>query len=250
MIENLVSIITPVYNSERFISDTIKSVLNQTYTDFEMLLIDDHSSDNSLSILSEFAGKDERVKVYQTPLNSGSAVARNLGLEKANGQYVAFIDSDDMWKESKLADQLKMMKQNNYGFTYTNFEIIAENKEIIKPVISLPQTLNYQKLLKNTAIACSTVMIDKKVFGEFRMPDVRKGQDTATWLRLLRSGKTAHLVDEVLGSYRIVKGSISSNKISALKRTWNTYRNLEKLPLYKAVYYFTHYVWNALKRRT
>lgn len=250
MITDLVSIITPVYNSNRFIRETVKSVLNQTYSNFELIVVDDHSSDDSLEILTDLAEEDSRVKVFQTPTNSGAAVARNIGLENAQGQFVAFVDSDDIWEKNKLEHQLLFMKENQIGFTYTNFQIVSENNEVLKAVISLPSRLDYKKLLKNTAIACSTVMIDKRIFGDFRMPEVRKGQDTATWLMLLREGQTAHLVDEVLLSYRIVKGSISSNKVEALKRTWNTYRNLEKLPLHTASYYFVSYVWNALKRRT
>lgn len=249
MQKGLVSIITPVYNAERFIAGTIESIAKQSYKDFELLLIDDHSTDNSLSIISSFSEQDSRVKVLQTPYNSGAAVARNIGLENASGQYVAFLDSDDMWKENKLKDQIQFMTENNSGFTYTNFEMITETDELIKPRVTLPESLDYVGLLKNTAIACSTVVIDKQVFGDFRMPEVRKGQDTATWLMLLRGGNDARLVDKVLGSYRIVKGSISSNKVEALKRTWNTYRNLEKLPLHKAGYYFTSYAWNAYKRR-
>lgn len=249
MQQDLVSIITPVYNAERFIEETIQSIINQQYEMFELLLVDDHSTDKSMEIMSKFANEDSRIKILQTPHNSGAAVARNIGLENARGQYIAFVDSDDKWKENKLAAQIGAMKQKDYGFTYTNFEMVSEKNEVIKDKVSLPEKLNYSALLKNTAIACSTVIIDKAVFGDFRMPEVRKGQDTATWLMLLRGGETAYLVDKVLGSYRIVKGSISSNKIQALKRTWNTYRNLEKLPLPKAIYYFISYSWNAFKRR-
>lgn len=249
MEKNVVSIITPVYNAERFIKETIDSVLGQKYTLFELLLVDDHSTDNSLTMISEYAKRDERIKVLQTPKNSGAAVARNMGLEHAKGQYVAFLDSDDKWKDIKLEKQITSMKNNRHSFTYTNFEMISEANEVMKDSVPLPQKLSYHALLKNTAIACSTVVIDRFVHGDFKMPEVRKGQDTATWLMLLREGATAHLVDDVLGSYRIVKGSISSNKVEALKRTWNTYRHLEKLPLHKALYYFTSYTLNALKRR-
>lgn len=249
MLRDLVSIITPVYNAERFIKETVQSIIEQKYEKFELLLIDDHSTDNSFEIISSFAEADSRIKVLQTPSNSGAAVARNIGLENARGQYVAFIDSDDKWKKNKLKEQIEAMKKNKYSFTYTNFEMVSETNELIKEKVGLPEKLDYRELLKNTAIACSTVVIDRSVFGDFRMPEVRKGQDTATWLMLLRDGETAHLVNKVLGSYRIVKGSISSNKFQALKRTWNTYRNLEKLPLHQAIYYFISYSWNAFKRR-
>lgn len=246
--ETIVSIITPVYNAEKFLSETIQSVLIQTYKSFEYLLIDDCSSDNSAAIIKEFADKDARVKYIKLPENSGAAVARNTGLENAQGRFVAFIDSDDVWYPEKLQKQLDFMTKGNKGFTYTNFEHITEEGEILTSP-NLPEKLNYSGLLKNTAIACSTVIIDRQIIGDFRMPLVRKGQDTATWLQILKVHDNAYLLDEILNQYRGREGSLSSNKIDALKRTWNTYRNLEKLPLYKAVYYFGFYVWNAVKRR-
>lgn len=249
MIDKLVSVVTPVYNAERFIGKTIKSVLSQTYEHFEMILVDDCSRDNSESVIKDLAKLDSRIKYVKLEENSGAAVARNKGLEHAQGQYIAFIDSDDVWKPEKLDKQISYMNENNYSFTYTNFEMVEEDGKIMNASVPLPDKLNYAGLLKNTAIACSTVIIDRKVIGDFRMPLVRKGQDTATWLKILRTHEYAYLFDEVMGSYRQVAGSISSDKIGALRRTWNTYRNIEKLPLYKAVYYFTHYIINAIKRR-
>lgn len=243
-----VSVITPVYNAEDFLSETIESVLNQTYESFEYLLVDDCSTDNSASLIKEFAKKDSRIKYIKLPENSGAAVARNTGLEEAKGRFIAFVDSDDKWYPEKLERQLDFMVTNDKPFTYTNYEHISEEGEILSSP-KLPEKLDYSGLLKNTAIACSTVVIDRKVIGDFRMPLVRKGQDTATWLKILRNHDYAYLVDDVLNQYRGREGSLSSNKLSALKRTWNTYRNLEKLPLHKALYYFVFYVGNAVKRR-
>ena len=243
-----VSVITPVYNAEKYLSETIESVLKQTYKSFEYLLIDDCSTDNSASIIKEFEEKDSRVRYIKLTENSGAAVARNRGLEEAKGRYVAFVDSDDKWYPEKLERQLDFMENNHKAFTYTNYEHITEEGEVLSSP-KLPDKLNYSGLLKNTAIACSTVVIDRQIIGDFRMPLVRKGQDTATWLQILRNHDYAYLVDEILNQYRGREGSLSSNKIGALKRTWNTYRNLEKLPLHKAVYYFSFYMWNAVKRR-
>lgn len=243
-----VSVITPVYNAEKYLSETIESVLKQTYKSFEYLLIDDCSTDNSASIIKEFEEKDSRVRYIKLSENSGAAVARNRGLEEAKGRYIAFVDSDDKWYPEKLERQLDFMENNHKAFTYTNYEHITEEGEVLSSP-KLPDKLNYSGLLKNTAIACSTVVIDRQIIGDFRMPLVRKGQDTATWLQILRNHDYAYLVDEILNQYRGREGSLSSNKVGALKRTWNTYRNLEKLPLYKAVYYFSFYIWNAIKRR-
>lgn len=249
MIENLVSVVTPVYNSENYIEKTILSVLNQTYTNLEMILVDDCSTDNSKELISRLQEKDRRVKYVKLEKNSGAAVARNKGLEVAQGQFIAFIDSDDVWKLDKLNQQLKFMDSREIGFTYTAYETVSEDGTIQNSHIHVPNKINYSSLLKNTAIACSTVVIDKKFTGDFYMPLVRKGQDTATWLQLLKKIDYAYGYDEVLSSYRKVAGSISSNKVEALKRTWNTYYNIEKLPFFKALYYFSFYAFNAIKKR-
>lgn len=243
-----VSVITPVYNAEKFLKETIDSVLKQTYKDYEYLLVDDCSTDSSADIVKEYVENDNRVKYIKLKENSGAAVARNTGLEHAQGRYIAFVDSDDLWYPEKLEKQLTFMQENNEAFTYTKYEHITEDGEI-QSAPDFPERLNYSGLLKNTAIACSTVVIDREVIGDFRMPLVRKGQDTATWLKILRDHDYAYLVDEILNQYRGREGSLSSNKIDALKRTWNTYRNLENLLLPKALYYFTFYIWNAVKRR-
>lgn len=249
MNNDLVSIITPVYNAESFLFETINAVVNQTYQNWELILVDDCSTDNSEELIKKLSEDESRIKYIKLLENSGAAVARNTGIANAVGRYIAFLDSDDLWVENKLETQIKFMTDLSVGFTYTNFRLISENGEVIKERINLPEKLNYTGLLKNTAIACSSVIIDRDLIGDFRMPNVRKGQDTATWLMLLRNHDYAYLVDQVLGSYRQVQNSISSDKLGALKRTWNTYRNIEKLPLIKASYYFIFYVVNAILRR-
>lgn len=249
MTEQLISIITPVYNAEKYLAETIESVLDQTYSNFEYILVDDCSPDKSAEIIQKYAMEDNRVKYIKLEENSGAAVARNKGLELSKGSYIAFIDSDDKWMPSKLQKQISFMEENNVGFSYTKFDLIHQDGSLKKTDVKLPKKLNYTSLLKNTAIACSTVMINKEIVGDFRMPLVRKGQDTATWLQILRRLDYAYLVDEVLNQYRSVPASLSSNKIQALKRTWNTYYNLEQLPLPKALYYFGWYVINAILRR-
>lgn len=246
----LVSIITPVYNAEEFIAETIQSVRDQTFQNWEMILVNDQTPDNSVKIIESLMKEDSRLKLIHLPENSGAAVARNAGLDAAQGRYVAFIDSDDVWHPRKLEKQLEFMKEHHYEFTYTNFALMTQEGAIRKDQVNLPLELGYYDLLKNTSIACSTVMIDRQEVGAFHMPLVRKGQDTATWLMLMRERSLkAHGLDEVLNYYRQVKGSISSNKFGALKRTWYLYRHLEKLSFLKASYYFTHYVINATLRR-
>lgn len=249
MNEPLVSIITPVYNAERFLSDTIKSVQNQTYKNWEMLLVDDCSKDNSAQTIKEFQKYDDRIKYIKLEKNSGASVSRNTGIKNAKGRFIAFVDSDDIWKPEKLEVQVKYMLENNLGFTFTSYRYMKEDGELTNKVAKAPSKINYNGLLKNTIIGCSTVVIDTDIVEYFEMPLVRRGQDTATWLQILRKEKYAYGIDKDLVYYRLVGESLSSNKIIALKRTWNTYRNVEKLGLIKSSYVFCFYVFNAIKKR-
>lgn len=239
----------PVFNADRYIEDTICSVLNQTYLNYEFLIINDCSTDRSEEIILKYKNEDSRIKYFRLEENYGAAVARNYGLERATGQYIAFIDSDDVWFPEKLDLQINFMQQNNYCFTYTLYRVINESGNVLKIPTKLPERLDYKGVLKNTAIACFTVVIDKKIVGDFRMPLVRRGQDLATWLNILKYVDYAHLLPEVLGNYRSHASSLSNNKFKALKRTWHVYYHLEKLPFHQSLYYFIHYAINAISRR-
>lgn len=246
--QGFISIVTPVYNGADYLDETIQSVLGQSLGDFEWVLVDDASTDQSAQLIQTY--DDPRIRLIQLDRNQGAAVARNTGLQAAVGQYIAFIDADDVWHPDKLAKQLAFMEATGYPFTYTNIAYMSEEGNLVKSGVDLPPSLDYAGLLKNTAIACSTVMIDRQQLGHFEMPLLRKGQDTATWLMLMRTRKvSAYGLDQVLNKYRQRQGSISSNKLQALKRTWNTYYRVEQLPLPQAVYYFLCYVANAIKRR-
>lgn len=244
-----VSVITASYNAGRFIEETIKSVLEQTYDNLELIIVDDCSTDNTEEIVKKYMKIDLRVKFYKLEKNSGAAVVRNTALEKAKGRFIAFLDSDDVWDRDKLEKQINFMKKNNYGFSFTSYRLMSEKGLLLNKEVRVPSQIKYEELLKNTIIGCLTVIIDKDIIGDFRMPLVRAGQDTATWLSILRKGNIAYGYDEVLASYRLVDGSISSNKLKALKRTWNTYRKLENLNLIKSTYYFVYYVLNAIRKR-
>lgn len=249
MNEPLVSIITPVYNAQRFLSDTIESIKNQTYKNWELLLIDDCSKDDSANIIKEFQKYDKRIKYIKLETNSGASVSRNKGIQNAKGRFIAFVDSDDIWLPKKLEIQINYMLKQNVGFTFTSYRYMKEDGTKTNKVAKAPKKINYNGLLKNTIIGCSTVVLDKKVVGEFEMPLVRRGQDTATWLKILRKEKYAYGIETDLVNYRLVGDSLSSNKIKALKRTWNTYRNVERLSVIKSSYVFCFYVFNAIKKR-
>lgn len=249
MNKNKVSIITPVYNAERFLKETIGSVKRQTYKNWELLLIDDCSTDSSSEIIKLESENDDRIKYIKLDKNKGAAVTRNIGLENATGRFIAFLDSDDIWDEKKLEFQIRFMLKNDVGFTFTSYRYTLEDGIPLPKVARAPKKIDYNGLLKNTIIGCSTVLIDKNKVGDFRMPHLRRGQDTATWLKLLKKEKYAYGLYEDLVKYRLVGNSISSNKIKALKRTWHTYRKVEKLNVFKASYVFCFYVFNAIRKR-
>ena len=249
MRDDLVSIITPVYNAEDFIKNAIESVVNQTYKNWEMLLIDDCSTDSSAKIIKKLAENDSRIRYIKLEKNSGAAVTRNIGLENAEGRYIAFLDSDDLWKKEKLQRQMELMKSKNVGFCFTSYRYMIEDGSPTNKVARAPEKINYNGLLKNTIIGCSTVLVDKGIIGDFRMTNVRRGQDTATWLQLLKRTDYAYGIYDDLVWYRVVDGSLSHNKLKAIKRTWNTYRNVEHLSLPKAMYVFVFYAYNALRKR-
>lgn len=249
MSEYLVSIVTPVYNSEKFISETIDSIQNQTYKHWELILVDDCSSDNSYDIISKYIKYDKRIRYIKLEKNSGAAVSRNTGIKNAKGRFIAFLDSDDIWLPEKLEKQVKYMLDKKIGFTFTSYRYMKEDGTKTNKVAKAPYKINYNGLLKNTIIGCSTVVLDRQIVGDFLMPLVRKGQDTATWLMILRNQKYAYGMEEILVDYRLVGNSLSSNKIKALKRTWNIYRSVEKINVFKSTYVFCFYVFNAIKKR-
>lgn len=239
----LVSIITPVYNSEKYIGETIESVLNQTYQNWEMLIVDDCSSDNTAEVMKRYS--DPRIKYFRLKENSGAAMARNYALEKAEGRYIAFLDADDLWKPNKLEKQIAFMRTRGIGFSFTGYEILRDaNNKIIK----VPEKLSYSQYMKNTIIGMLTVIIDKQIIGDFRIVNVRKDHDSMTWAKLLRDGHTAYGLNESLAYYRKVEGSISNNKFEAAKNHWRNCRNIEKLSFIKCCYYFMFYAFNAVKK--
>ena len=251
MNENLVSIVVPVYNVEKYIKETITAIEQQTYANWELLLINDCSSDRSVEIIKEYEKKDPKIKLINLEKNSGAAVARNKGIENANGKYIAFLDSDDLWEENKLDKQIEFMEKNKYDFTYTAYDFADEEGNKINKKVNVPEKLTYKQALKNTTIFTSTVVFNIESLGKelIYMPNVRRGQDTATWWKVLKTGVIAYGLNESLSLYRRSNNTLSSNKIKALKRTWNLYRNVEKFSRLKSSYYFCFYVFNAIKRR-
>ena len=246
----LVSIVTPVFNAEKYLEETVKSVQAQTYANWELFLINDGSIDNSLKIAKNLAKTDKRIKVISIK-NSGAAIARNTGIEQAKGDYLCFIDADDLWKPEKIEKQLKFMQDKDYEFSFTSYACADKKGNPTGKTAHVPAIITYRQALKNTTIFTSTVMfnLNKLSKDDVTMPLVRRGQDTATWWKVLKKIDRAYGYSKVLSIYRRPEKSLSSNKFKALKRTWNLYRNVEHLNLAKSSYYFTIYCFNAVKRR-
>ncbi|MBQ9182023.1 MAG: glycosyltransferase family 2 protein [Bacilli bacterium] len=249
--EELVSIITPVYNCSKILPETIECVINQTYKNWEMILVDDCTPDNSAEIIKEYKKKDDRIKYFKLEKNSGAAVARNRALKEANGRFIAYLDADDLWAKEKLEKQINFMLEHNYAFTCTDYEKIDVNGKSLNKIVKIPTKVNYNLFLRNTIIQTVGVIVDTKITGKgvLVMPNIRRRQDAATWCQLLKSGYDCYECPYNLSYYRVVPNSLSSNKFKAIKMNWYWYRKIEKLPFFKTCYCFIGYAFNAVKKR-
>lgn len=246
---NKISIITPSYNSEKFLEDCILSVLSQTYLDWEMIIVDDNSSDNSRDIIKRFVKSDNRIKHVFLETHHGAARSRNIAFNIAEGDFIAFLDADDMWMPTKIEKQLSFMKEKNIAFSYTSYQRVSEDGKRLLNIIQPPSSITYSAYLRNTIIGCLTVMIDRSKTGHFQMPDMRTSHDMVLWLNMMKKGFTAYGLDENLAYYRIVSTSNTSKKWKAAKEVWDVYRKVEKLNLIYSAICFVGYVFNALKKR-
>ena len=242
----LVSIIMPSYNTAKFISKTIESVLEQTYKNWELLIVDDCSTDNTDEIVSKY--DDDRIIYLKNKKNSGAAVSRNKALKNAKGKWIAFLDSDDLWDADKLNVQIKFMKENDAHFTCTGCRIIDEDGQPTGQVRHIPAKKDYSQMLKGNSAACLTVVVDRKYIQDPIMPDIPH-EDYAAWLNAIKDGEYVYGIDEVLASYRVNQNSVSGNKVRAALWTWNIYRDYLHIPLFKSIYYFVCYAWNAVAKR-
>jgi len=240
MNQNLVSIITPAYRAAAVIEETIRSAQRQSYSDWEMLVVDDCSPDDTCARVSEIARSDARVRLIRQPTNQGPAAARNAALTAATGRYVAFLDSDDVWLPEKLSVQLEFMKVRDAAISYTDFRRVSADGQRVGHRVRVPATLNYRQLLCNTAIATSTVMVDRDKTGSFRMP-MAPYDDFAAWLAILRRGHVAQGLRQDLMRYRVLGGSVSRSKRRSASWVWTTYRRIEGLGFLRSCWCFANY---------
>lgn len=250
-----VSIVIPVHNASRFIEDTLRSILAETYKDWEIILVEDHSTDNSLECIDFMVGEfkrkgiGDRISVLKSE-GRGAALARNTGIKAAKSRYIAFLDADDLWEPPKLEMQLKFMEKTGAAFSFTGYEFADETGVGIEKIVRIPKIMDYKKALKNTTIFTSTVMFDTEKISKdmITMPNV-PSEDTATWWKILRSGYKAYGLDRALTLYRRSSNTLSSNKKTAIKRIWNLYRNVEKLGFVYSIWCFLFYAVHAVGRR-
>lgn len=247
-ISPLVSIITPSYNCTATIEKTIKSVVAQTMKDWEMLIVDDCSTDHSRELIKSIIAVDSRIKLIERTWNAGPAIARNIAIEHAQGRYIAFLDADDQWHPTKLEKQLKFMNEKDIALSYTAYNCLdsdGNHLRVYKPILKV----TYADMLKSNRIGCLTAIYDTNKIGKVYMPNISKRQDLGLWLRILKQVDYALGMDEVLADYLAVQAnSVSSNKTDAAKYQWRLYREIEKLNLKQSTFYFLNYAYLGLKK--
>ncbi|MCW8127950.1 glycosyltransferase family 2 protein [Microbulbifer halophilus] len=248
-LDNRVSVVMPAFNVAPFIQMSIESVLNQSHSKLELIVVDDCSTDRTSELINRFVSIDPRVRVLNSKENLGGAGARNLGLEVAQYRYVAFIDGDDLWHQEKLRRQIDAITAQRAQISYTAIQKVDSKGRPFGATQCVQLEVDYNALLANPLIACSSVLLDYDAVGRPLMPDIRKRQDFAFWLKLLREGAVARGIDDPLTYYRVRPGSLSANKLSAAVYTWRVYRSFESLPLKKALPSFISYAWRGSMKR-
>lgn len=245
----LISIVMPLYNCENFLTQSIDSILEQTYENWELILVDDCSTDKSGAIALSYAEEDKRIRYYKLEKNSGAAVVRNTGIQKVTGDILCFLDSDDTWRKDKIAKEYAFMKEKNAAIVFAGYDLMGEDGTPLNKIVHVPEKIDYKEHLYRHIIWTSTIMIDLRKVGKFEMPNLRAGQDVATWLMLLKKCDYAYGIDEVLASYRQVKSSISNNLGRRLRRTWRIYRESEKFSVPVSAYYYMLHMLVTLQKR-
>lgn len=245
MNEELVSIIMPAYNCEKLIGKSIDSVLMQSYTNWELITVDDCSTDGTAEVIKKYAAEDGRIRYFKNDKNSGAAVTRNNALEYAAGRYIAFLDSDDLWRSDKLEKQVEFMRKNGYSFTCTAYDKIDESGNSLNYFITADKKADYHRLLKKCP-GNSTVMYDASVLGKHTIPNIRKRNDYVMWLKIIKKAGYIYGMDEILGSHRICAGSLSSSKKTLIKYHWYVYRKIEKLSFLYSSYLVIYWILKSV----
>lgn len=243
--QTLISIIMPMHNSAAFVGEAIESVLAQSYSEWELIIVDDESTDASVSIVEAYAQKDSRIRLFRNskPIKMPSA-PRNMGLSMAKGRYIAFLDSDDMWLPEKLTQQIPLMQNPQVAIVYSNYEKMTESGKKTGRVIKAPRQADYKKLLRGNVIGNLTGIYDKEKVGIVPFLNIHH-EDYAMWLSILKRGFIAQNTGTVAARYRLSSSSVSTNKYRVLSWQWNIYRNIEHISIMKSTIYFVSYAFKA-----
>lgn len=248
--DKLISIVMPVYNAKKFLEETVRTVQNQTYRAWELLLVDDCSTDGSKDIALRLAQQDARVRLICRESNQGAAQARNRGIQEAKGRYLCFLDADDIWETNKLEAELAFMQEKQAGFVFTGYEFADETGLGLGKIVVVPEQITYREALKNTTIFTSTVMFDREIVEDryIYMPEI-PSEDTATWWQVLKQYGVAYGLNKNLVKYRRSENTLSSNKWVAIQRIWNLYRKQEGFSVLKSMYCMCFWAVRAVIRR-
>lgn len=248
MLIPLVSIVMPAYNCEKYISESVDSVLKQTYENYELIIIEDGSKDRTIDVINEILKKDNRIKLLKNEENKGVSYSRNNGISHSKGEWIAFLDSDDMWFEDKLEKQMNYVTENNsVEFVFTGSSFVNENSQPYSWIMEIPKKVTYKELLKQNIISCSSVLIKKDYFTKYKMEHDYMHEDYLLWLKILKNGTNAYGINEPLLIYRVSSSSKSGNKIKSMLMTFNTYKHIGLNPI-AALYYLTWYIAKSLKK--
>lgn len=246
--ENFVSIIIPTHNSGKYITETIESVLSQTHKNWELLIVDDASTDYTVDIIKGFTAHDNRIHLYQLKSNSGPAIARNKGIEHAKGKYMTFLDADDIWLNDFIENSIKTIIETGVHFVFSSYRRSDESLNFVYSDFIVPKKVTYNDILKTNSISCLTAFIDIEVLGKKSMPLIQKRQDMGLWLQYLKEIPFAYGIQEPKAIYRIRKNSLSRDKSNLIRHQWVFYRKVEKLNVFQSLYYMGHWMFRGFKK--
>jgi len=238
----LVSIITPTFNSASYIAETIQSVQNQTYQNWEMIIVDDGSTDETVSIIQQIQKTEHRINLVIQPKNVGPAITRNIGIELVQGKYLTFLDADDLWFPDFIQNSITTIQQTKVPFVFSSYRRADESLNFVYSDFIVPQKVTYTDILKTNSISCLTAFLDINVLGKKYMPIIQKRQDMGLWLQYLKKIPFAHGIQEPKAIYRIRKNSLSRKKSDLIKYQWQFYREVENLTVIQSIYYMGHWM--------
>lgn len=241
----LVSIITPTYNSAKFIAETIQSVQNQTYSNWEMIIVDDGSSDETIAVVKRIQETEHRIHFIEQIQNVGPAITRNKGIETAKGKYLTFLDADDIWFTDFIENSIKTIQKTGIPFVFSSYRRSNEQLEFVYSDFLVPQKVTYTDILKTNSISCLTAFLDVEVVGKKFMPIIHKRQDMGLWLKYLKEIPFAYGIQAPKAIYRIRKNSLSRKKSHLIKYQWQFYREVEKLSVLQSIYYMWHWMYRG-----